>query len=49
MVWTWRSFWQFREFLVSSEEGEIAQCLTNAKYTFLSTFLTTPLAPITYV
>ena len=39
-------FWQFREFLGSSEEGEMAKCLLHARYAFLCTFSTTPLAPI---
>ena len=47
MLWTLRSLWEFREFLGISEEGEVAKCLISARYTFLCTFLTAPLAPIT--
>lgn len=47
MLWTLKSFWHLREFLGSSEEGGTAKCLTQARYTFLCTFSTTPLALIT--
>ena len=30
MLRTLKSFWQLREFLGSSEEGEMAKCLTHA-------------------
>lgn len=49
MLWTLRNLWEFREFLGISEEGEMGKCLISVRYTFLCAFLTTPLAPITYV